>query len=235
MMCDAELWHFQIEAFAAGRRVTCVDFGAAASVAGMAGRALRTMERLAPAGEPVAVVGLSMGAIVAFELWRRAPERIAALALLNTNHRADAPARRIARDRQIDEARAGHLYWLLRDELKPAYPGVAEPGGQLMDRAMAMGLRLGPEVFVAQSQALRDRPDSRATLPTISCPALVLCGSGDRLCPVRRHEEMAAAIPDARLVVLNGCGHLSTLEQPAAVNTALASWLDRIPACDADT
>jgi pimeloyl-ACP methyl ester carboxylesterase len=233
MMCDARLWRDQIDALCSRRPVVCADFGDAGSVRAMAGIARGEIERLAPDGGAVAVAGLSMGGIVAFELWRRAPERIAGLALLNTNHQADAPDRRRVRERQIAAARAGRLYWLLRDELKPAYPGASALAPEVMDAVMAMGLRLGPDIFVAQSLALLDRPDSTATLPTIRCPVLVLCGAEDGLCPVSRHREMADALPDADLVVLDHCGHLSTLEQPAAVNQALEAWLERIDSLQA--
>jgi pimeloyl-ACP methyl ester carboxylesterase len=228
MMCDATLWLPQLEVLRRDRQVIVADFGAQVSVAAMASRALTAMDAEAPGAHSVAVAGLSMGAIVALELWRRAPERVAGLALLNTNHRADAADRRSVRDRQIRDARRGGLYWLLRDELKPAYPGSTAPDDELLDTVMAMGLRLGPEVFIAQSMALRDRIDSTATLPGITCPTLVLCGAEDTLCPVCNHQEMAAQIPGAELMVLENCGHLSTLECPAEVSRALQRWLNRV-------
>jgi pimeloyl-ACP methyl ester carboxylesterase len=56
-------------------------------------------------------------------------------------------------------------------------------------------------------------------------PTLILCGREDAITPLARHEEMAASIPDARLVIVEECGHLSTLERPAEVNRALRDWL----------
>ena len=84
-----------------------------------------------------------------------------------------------------------------------------------------MALDLGPEVFRRQSIALRDRVDSVPTLATIDCPALVLCGDEDTLCPVALHELMAESIAGARLRVVEDCGHLSSLEQPDVVNREL--------------
>jgi pimeloyl-ACP methyl ester carboxylesterase len=227
MMCDAALWQPQIAHFSQQRSVTVVDFSAADSIAAMADRVLGAMDALG-ADSRVVLAGLSMGAIVAFEVMRCAPERVHALALLNTNHLADSPERREIRDRQISDARTGKLYWLLRDELKPAYPGESEPPRALLDTVMAMGLRLGTDTFVDQSVALRDRIDSRESLVNITCPTLVLCGAEDTLCPVSRHQEMADLIPTAELVVIPACGHLSTLEQPAQVNSALQSLLKRV-------
>ena len=81
--------------------------------------------------------------------------------------------------------------------------------------------------FARQQEAIISRADSRPLLPAIACPALVLCGREDALTPVAIHEEMAGAIPGAHLVVVDGSGHLSPLERPAAVTAALAAWLDR--------
>ena len=53
----------------------------------------------------------------------------------------------------------------------------------------------------------------------------MLCGRQDELTPLELHEEMAAAIPDARLVVIEDCGHPSTLERPDEVNAAMRAWL----------
>ena len=84
---------------------------------------------------------------------------------------------------------------------------------------------LGPEVFRTQSIALKDRIDSVSTLSTIDCPALVMCGIEDRLCPVDYHEFMADEIPGARLTVIENCGHIATLEQPGVVTRELQRLL----------
>ncbi len=229
MMCDEALWRHQLAAFKPLRCVVSVDFRGLDSISAMADAARSMIDRIAAREEPVAVAGLSMGGIVAFELVRTVPERIAGLALLDTNHRSDNPDRRGVREHQLAEARAGRLYWLLRDELKPAYrSGSREPAAEVLDAVMAMGLRHGPGSFAAQSVALRDRPDSTATLSEIRVPTLVLCGADDALCPPEYHVAMASQIVDSRLVELPACGHLSTLEQPDAVNRHLSDWLARV-------
>jgi pimeloyl-ACP methyl ester carboxylesterase len=65
-------------------------------------------------------------------------------------------------------------------------------------------------------------------LAAIRCPTLVLVGRQDALTPVSLHEQMAAAIPRAALVIVEQCGHLSPLEQPQAVTAALRYWLQCI-------
>jgi pimeloyl-ACP methyl ester carboxylesterase len=88
-----------------------------------------------------------------------------------------------------------------------------------------MAERVGHDGFVRQQTAIMGRPDGRADLKRIACPTLVLCGRQDALTPVALHEEMAAAIRGARLVVIENCGHLSPLEQPEAVTAAIRDWL----------
>ena len=161
------------------------------------------------------------------EMWRRAPQRIERLALLDTNFRSDSNERKRVRDRQIADVTIGGLEYVLRDELKPQYLALCHQDNLvLLEEVLAMGLALGPEVFLRQSLALRDRPDSTETLTSITCPTLVLCGQEDRLCTPELHREMAQLITDAELQIIPACGHLSTLEQPKLVNQALSHWID---------
>ena len=88
-----------------------------------------------------------------------------------------------------------------------------------------MAQHTGVDGFVRQQKAIISRPDSRAVLQTVRIPTLVLCGRQDALTPLSMHEEMARLTPGARLVVVEECGHLSTLEKPVEVNAALIQWL----------
>lgn len=222
MMCDAGLWREQVAEFEGRYQIHHGDIRRDPDIASIARRVLDA----APAS--FALAGLSMGGIVAMEMWRQAPDRIERLALLDTNFRADTPERRQLRDRQIAEVRQGELGVILRDELKPNYLAACHrDNSRLLDEVLYMGMALGEEVFERQSLALRDRPDSSESLAGISCPTLVMCGEEDSLCPPRLHREMAAMIPGSTLAVIPDCGHLSTIEQPAAVNRALLHWLQQ--------
>ena len=90
---------------------------------------------------------------------------------------------------------------------------------------MAMALDLGPEVFLNQSIALRDRPDQKETLRAYAGPSLVLCGRHDALCPVERHELMHDLLANAQLTIIEDAGHMPTLEQPEETTAALVRWL----------
>jgi pimeloyl-ACP methyl ester carboxylesterase len=80
--------------------------------------------------------------------------------------------------------------------------------------------------FRNQVEALLGRPDARAVLATIRCPALVLCGREDGWSPLEQHEEIAAVIEGSRLAVIDACGHMAPFERPAEVSRALEDWLE---------
>jgi pimeloyl-ACP methyl ester carboxylesterase len=172
-----------------------------------------------------ALVALSMGGYIAFELLRQAPERIARLALLDTSARADTAEQRLRRMELIELARAGRF-----DEIADlAYPGLVHPD-RLADQGLretvrCMAQETGAEAFIRQQTAIMNRRDSRADLAAISCPTLVLVGDADQLTPPARAQEIAAGISGARLIEVPASGHLSTLEQPERVTAALVEWL----------
>ncbi len=182
---------------------------------------------LASAPPRFALAGLSMGGYIAFELLRQAPERIARLALLDTSARPDRPEQTERRLAQIALAEAGR-YGEVPDALFPllVHPS-REHDAELRALVRLMAEEVGAAGFVRQQRAIIGRPDSRPELAAIRCPTLVLVGDGDRLTPPEHATEMAAGIDGAQLVVVPECGHLSTLERPAAVTDALVDWLTR--------
>jgi pimeloyl-ACP methyl ester carboxylesterase len=222
MMLDARLYAHQL-AHLGGAHATMVgDLTRSSSIAELAADVLRD------APQRFALVGLSMGGIVAFEVWRQAPDRVTHIGLLDTTFYPDRPERRELRLEHIAKVEMGALREVTAS-LKPLYLSSKNRNDpRLLQAILDMGLTLGAEVFRRQSLALSDRYDSIDTLPTISCPTLILCGREDQLCPVEWHVAMADAIPHADLVVLADCGHLSAMEEPEAVTAAL-QWLLRRP------
>jgi pimeloyl-ACP methyl ester carboxylesterase len=221
MMCDARLFEPQIRELSGATEILVGDITRQDTMAALAAAVLAE----APF-ERFALAGLSMGGIVAMNMLARSPERIAGLALLDTNHLAETPERQALRQPQIARARRGDLATVLVEEMKPHYFGPAQKGNRsLLDLVLRMGLELGPEVFERQSLALKDRPDASDTLSRYRGPVLLLCGEHDRLCPPDRHRDMARLMSQARLVTVPDSGHLSTLEAPDAVTAALRDWL----------
>jgi pimeloyl-ACP methyl ester carboxylesterase len=180
---------------------------------------------LAEAPPRFALAGHSMGGYIAFEILRQAPERVAKLALINTQARPDTPEASEKRRVLIARVQAGHYH----DVLDGLFPGFVHPSRQndaeLRKLVHDMGDDMGPDAFVRQQTAILSRADSRPTLATIQCPTLVLTGDEDNTIPNAMSVEMADGIPGARLVIIPDCGHLPQPEQPRAVAAALESWL----------
>ncbi len=219
MMCDARMWGGLPAVLSPRTIVHALPTGAD----GMAELA-RDVLRVAPPRFDLA--GLSMGGIVAMEVLAQAPDRVDRLALLDTNPRAEAPEVQARRGPQIERALSGGLRAVIRDEMKPNYLADGPDRQAILDLCMDMALSLGSRVFARQSRALRDRPDQTATLAAFRGPALVLMGAEDRLCPRDRHDQMHALMPQSRLVIIDGAGHLPTLERPNETIAALRRWLE---------
>jgi pimeloyl-ACP methyl ester carboxylesterase len=180
---------------------------------------------LAEAPPRFALAGHSMGGYIAFEIMRQAPDRVAKLALLNTQARPDTPEATDRRQGQIARAQAGEFHAVL-DELFPIFVHPSRrDDGALRRLVRDMGDDIGREAFVRQQTAVIDRADSRPTLATISCPTLVLSGDQDNTIPNALSGEMAEGIPGAKLRILPHCGHLPQPEQPQATADALVEWL----------
>ena len=223
MMCDARLFAPQERALSGRVPVRHVTLTGTDTVEALADKVLDEVPGR------FSLCGLSMGGIVAMAVAGRAPDRVARLALLDTNHLADAPERAPVRRRQIEAVRAGGLREVVIDEMKPQYLGERSARDRaLLDRLVAMAEALGPEVFIDQSRAVMSRSDQSPALrrwARTGRATLVLCGAEDRLCPPARHHRIAALARAPEAVVLPGVGHIATLEDPDAVNGALAGWL----------
>ncbi len=220
MMCDERLFAPQIEDFSAERKICPLAIGSHQTMQDIAA------DVLAKSPETFALAGLSMGGIVAMEVMRQAPERVEKLALLDTNPLAEIEEKQLAREPQILKVQNGGLIEVMRDELKPNYLVDGPNKPKILDLCMDMAVDLGVEVFINQSRALQNRPDQQDTLSHIEVPTLILCGAADRLCPVERHELMHELIPGSKLTVIEGAGHMPTLEQPAQTTAALQNWLE---------
>jgi pimeloyl-ACP methyl ester carboxylesterase len=180
---------------------------------------------LAEAPPRFALAGHSLGGYIAFEIFRQAPERVAKLALINTQARPDTPEASEKRRTLMARTQAGQFHDVL-DEL---FPGFVHPSrhddGELRKLVHDMGDDIGADAFVRQQTAIMSRTDSRPTLAMIACPTLVLTGDADNTIPNAMSVEMADGIRGAKLVIIPNCGHLPQPEQPQATAAALVEWL----------
>ena len=225
LLCDRTVWQPQIDALAGRADCVVVNYSSLNSLVGMAKQVLAC----APT-EKFAMAGHSMGGRIAFEVMRLAPERVERVALLDTSYPALAPGAEGEQERsrrmsllkiaQTKGMRAMGQVWA---------HGMVHPkwlNTPLFESIVQMIERNTPAMYEAQITALLNRPDATNVLGTIRCPTLVLCGRDDSWSPLARHEEIHAAIAGSRLVVIDECGHMATMEEPGAVSNAFVHWLN---------
>lgn len=216
LLCDAQIWSHQSAALREFAEIVIPDFRFARSIPAMAQLVLDG------APERFSVAGHSMGGRVALEVFRMAPDRVERLALLDTGIHARRPGEEAGRQELIELARREGMEAVAARWL----PGMLHPDHRaLLAPLTEMVKRSTPESFENQQRALLDRPDARTVLSAIHCPTLVLCGREDAWSPVGQHEEIAASISGSKLAVIEECGHMSPVEQPAAVTNALRNQL----------
>jgi pimeloyl-ACP methyl ester carboxylesterase len=180
---------------------------------------------LAEAPPRFALAGHSMGGYIAFEIMRQAPDRVAKLALINTQARPDTSEATARRRGQMARARSGEFHAVL-DELFAGFVHPSRSGDAALRQLVHdMGDDIGVDAFVRQQTAVMSRADSRPTLAWIKCPTLVLSGDEDNTIPNSLSVETANGIPGAKLTILAACGHLPQPEQPQATADALVEWL----------
>ncbi|MDP7547833.1 MAG: alpha/beta fold hydrolase [Alphaproteobacteria bacterium] len=222
LLCTDALWRAQVDGLRDVARIAVTaehtrhtDIGAIAAAI------------LAAAPPRFALAGLSFGGYIAFEIMRRAAHRVDRLALLDTTAHGDPEARGRLRRELIKQAQVGRFLGVT-GRLLPQFIHPDRLGDEnLVNRIKEMALAVGRDGFIRQQTAIIGRPDSRRDLAGIDCPTLVLVGRQDLLTPLARHQEMQAAIPGAKLSVVEDCGHLSSMERPDEVNQALREWLAR--------
>lgn len=221
-LCNALAWRDVRALIGSALPCVTVDYRDCNSIGAMARRVADAV-----AG-PVVPVGLSMGGIVAFELWRQASARIPAMALFGVNPGPDLPERHVRRRMQIEAAERDGIAAMARAELAPAYFAPGNPQRKALVEVVAgMAGDHGVAAFAAQSQALATRPDSWPLLGEIRVPVLVAWGEHDRVCPPELQQRLVAGLPQAEAAALPDCGHLAPLEAPVAAADALRRWLER--------
>jgi pimeloyl-ACP methyl ester carboxylesterase len=218
--CSARLYAGQIPALWRFGPVTVADHTRDASIPAIASRIL------AAAPPFFALIGLSMGGYIAFEIMRQAPQRVAKLALLDTGARPETAEQTARRHGPMAMARAGKLVEVADESFVFFVHPDRHGDVALREVVRAMAEETGADAFLRRQQAIMARPDSRPGLAAIACPTLMLVGEQDGGTPPELAREIASAIAGTRLVIVPDCGHLSTIEQPQAVTQALVEWME---------
>lgn len=226
LLCDDEVWSAQEAALSGDFDVVISRYGMLDRIETMATQVLSTVT-----ATRFALAGHSMGGRIALEVTRQAPERVRGLALLNTGTAPRVPGpqgeeERKGRQQLLDMARSTGMEAMARQWLPPMVHAdvLATP---LFERMVAMVTRSDPDRFAAQINALLDRPDGQPVLQGLKAPLLLVCGNQDQWSPASRHHAMHALVPGSDLQLIEHCGHMSPMEQPGAVSSALLDWLHK--------
>ena len=217
LLCDATVWRPLLD-----------RLGVAAEVADLSTQDnLTTMARdcLHQHAGPLRVAGHSMGARVAMEMARLAPERIERLALLDTGIHPLRDGETEQREEIVRFAYSNGMAALAKRWL----PGMVHEPNQANEALMLtltdMVLRKTPDLHARQIKALTDRPDAAAYLSQIQCPVLLMVGKQDQWSPVSQHEDMLRLLPNACMEIIEDAGNFAPVEQPGHVVRVLSDFL----------
>ena len=219
LLCSAEVFAPQLSALWRFGPVTVASTLQGTTIGDVAARILET------APPRFALIGLSMGGYICFEIMRQAPERVLKLALLDTSARPDTAEQAALRRAKLEEARTSGFLAVALENLNGLLHPSRRTERSLLEINRRMARAVGLEGFARQIEIAISRPDSRMDIRAIRIPTLVIVGDADPLTPVERSEEIVSLVPDARLAVIPDCGHLSSIEQPDLVSWALEEWL----------
>jgi len=231
---DHTLWQPQVDGLADAARVITPDlrgFGQSDAPEGV-----YTMETYADdlnalldvlQVERAVVCGLSMGGYIALAFWRKYADRVRGLILVDTRAGADAPAARQARLDMVEQVKQ-HGSAPAADAMLPRLlaPSTYQSRPDLVESVHAVMLRQPPAGIIGAQLGMAERPNSTATLPTITVPTLVVFGAEDVITPAETEgHNLANEIPGAKLVIIPNAGHLSNWEQPELFNAAVREFL----------
>ena len=222
LACDERLWQAQLPALPAALATRVTDTHMRHDcIEDMAAAVLRENDG------PLLLCGASMGGMIAMEVARQAPDRIAGLALLGTNAQPESPETYQLRADAIELFEQGNLRDVLEPNVAFAFHPKQADDAALVQLYLKIVLDAGAGQLIRQNRALMRRPDQRQHLPNVRCPVLVMCGENDLLTPPPMSREIAALVPGAVLRWVPECGHMLTMEKPRFVNAVLGNWLQQ--------
>ena len=179
--------------------------------------------------ESAVIGGISMGGYTALSIWRRHRARVRGLMLFDTRAGAESDAGRMKRAEQVDFVREKGVS-ALATEIIPMIVGATTRARhpEVVERVRRMIARANPAGVIGAIEAMMDRPDSIPALATINVPTLIVCGAEDMATPPDESRLMHARIAGSTLEIIEGAGHLSSMERPAAVNHVISEFLAQL-------
>ena len=239
---DSAMWELQLQDLADVARVIAPDLrghGRSDSVPGpysmeLFSKDIAGLLDYLNISQPVVVCGLSMGGYIALDFYRRYPERVAGLILTATRAAADSEEGKAGRDKAIAAVEAEGTDPIIAGMIPKLMAPDSYGDDELVDFVKEIMEGTSPEGVIGALQAMRDRPDSTATLGKIAVPTLIIHGENDQIIPIAEAEAMYRAIEEAEMVVVEQAGHLPNLEQPDVFNDAVIDFLEELVEDDLD-
>jgi pimeloyl-ACP methyl ester carboxylesterase len=219
-----DVWAPQAVGLSPHYDLVVADHGRDDTIAGMAARLLEA------APDRLHLVAHAMGGFTAFEVIRRAPERVLSLALIATLAPDDQPAQTERRQGYIRLVETGRFDQVVEERIPILLHPDRREDGPLTALVRRMAAETGAERFLRQQRAIMGRADSRPSLAAIAVPTLVVRGDQDGITTQAHQDEILAGVPHARFVAIADCGHLPTLEKPEEMNRLLSEWLAEVAA-----
>ncbi len=218
LLCDGFVWQAAIDRLNGDFRCIIATVADSDSIPAMASRTLEKTQG------PLFVAGHSMGARIAMEMARQAPDRVRRLALLDTGMHPYQQGEELKRLERVALAYEKGMAALAEDWLPGMVHPVHRTNRKLMDALTDMVCRQTPESHERQIRALLERPDARAYLATLAMPTLVASGRQDQWSPLSRHKAMAETMPNAHLEAIDQAAHFAPVEQPDATADLIERW-----------
>lgn len=217
--CTGDLFYPQIQALTPFARCFVADHGTADNLPDLAAHILKSMP------ERFALVGLSMGGYIAYEMLRQQPERVTQLVLMDTRATVDSVEDKDRRLKTIALAQNGQferLHGIL-------WPLLVHPSrqddSQLETVVKTMMRDTGPDKFISQQTAVMNRTDYRHLLQALLVKTLVIVGAQDAITPPESARLLCRMVAGSAYLEIPDCGHLSSLEKPDIVSATLRDFL----------
>ena len=226
LMCNQTVWEPLQPYFDKAQICHMVDHQSANSLAQMAQQLLDTSPPL------FVMAGHSMGGRVALEVMRTAPERVAGIALLDTGYQAKAegPSGELEVNKRLallEIAQSKGVRAMAAEWVKGMVHPARLADSDFIEIIIKMFETKNSDIFARQLLALIFRKDATEVLKSIRIPTLILCGEQDAWSPPSQHEEMLQYVPHAAYSLIANAGHMSTMEKPVEVATAMNHWLEQ--------
>jgi 3-oxoadipate enol-lactonase len=231
---NRKMWQLQIDRLSRRARVLTIDlpgFGESPSVPGpysmdLLADDLASFLDALHIDQPLTLCGLSMGGYICMAFVRRYPERLYKLILTATRATADSAEARKNRDLSIALARKDGVAAIVEGMIPRLFaPTTLDSNPELVKHARNLMLESSLEGIVSALAGLKERPDSSATLASLTIPCLVIHGADDQSIPLQEAEQMSHLIPNHRLVIIPQTGHLVNMEDPDLFNLAVRSFI----------